>query len=134
VYDTDYNMALISAELTHTLANLPVVVMGEVVHNFAADSARDGWLLGARIGKTKKTGSWKVRYIYRWMEADAVLGTFADSDFRGGGSDAEGHEINAALQIAGNTTFAVTYFDNTIGLNKEEDSYRRAHFDIQVKF
>ena len=134
VYSSDYDLIALSAEVTHMISNLPLVFMGEVVHNLAADSVADGWLIGARIGKTKKTGSWKLRYIYRHVEKDAVLGTFVDSDFRGGGSDAEGHEINAAIQIAGNTTFAVTYFDNTIGLNADEDPYRRAHFDIQVKF
>jgi hypothetical protein len=46
------------------------------------------------VNKAKKQGSWNFRYNYREIEADAVLGTFSDSDFIGGGTDGKGHELN----------------------------------------
>ena len=88
-----------------------------------------------RVGKAKKTGSWEFRYNYRSIEADAVPGIFADSDFRGGGTDAKGHEIGGAVQLAANTAFKATYFSNEIGLEETEtEDFGRLQVDLQFKF
>jgi hypothetical protein len=69
------------------------------------------------------------------VEKDAVVGIFTDSDFRGGGTDARGHEIGGAVQLADNTAFKATYFINQIGLQKEDqDDFRRFQVDLQLKF
>ena len=35
-------------------------------------------------------GEWNFGVFYKYLEADAVLDAFTDSDFHGGGTDAEG--------------------------------------------
>ena len=134
LYVNDYEIVELFAEAAHRLNNIPVVVMGDYVKNTAADSLDNGWLVGIRVGKTKKPGSWAFRYIYREVEKDAVVGTFTDSDFRGGGTDAKGHEIGGAVQLAKNTAFKATYFINTIGLDKEGSDFNRLQVDLQLKF
>ena len=134
LYVNEYELLELFAEITHNFNDIPVVVMGDYVTNTATDSLDNGWLVGIRVGKMKKPGSWSFRYIYREVERDAVVGTFTDSDFRGGGTDAKGHEIGGAVLLAKNTAFKATYFINTIGLDKEGSSYNRLQVDLQLKF
>lgn len=133
-YVNDYELFELYAEATHQFGNVPVTIMTDFVNNTAADSLDNGWLAGIHVGKTAKPGSCAFRYIYREVEKDAVVGTFTDSDFRGGGTDAKGHEIGGSVQIAENTAFDVTYFVNTVGLEKEESDFSRLQVDLQLKF
>jgi hypothetical protein len=134
-YANDYELIELFGEVTHKFQNTPVTVIGDFVTNNAADSLNTGWLVGLRVGKAKKTGSWEFRYNYRSIEADAVPGIFADSDFRGGGTDAQGHEIGGAVQLAANTAFKATYFSNEIGLEETEtEDFGRLQVDLQFKF
>ncbi len=134
LYVNDYELLELYAEATHKIDDIPIVIMGDYVTNTAADSLNNGWLVGIHIGETKEPGSWSFRYIYREIKADAVVGTFTDSDFRGGGTDAKGHEIGGAVQLAKNTAFNVTYFASQIGLDKEKSDFSRLQVDLQLKF
>ncbi len=134
LYIYDYELLELYGEVIHQIGRVPVIIMGDFVANTAADSLNNGWLAGIRIGKTKKPGSWTIRYIYRRVEKDAVLGAFTDSDFRGGGTDAKGHEIGGAYQLSRNSTFKISYFSNTTGLDREESGYKRLQVDLQLKF
>lgn len=88
-----------------------------------------------RIGKINKPGSWELRYNYRKIKKDAVVGAFTCSDFGGGGTDVKGHEIGGAIQLVHNTTFKATCFINGLGLEEETTTdYSRLQFDVQVKF
>lgn len=134
VYAEKYELVEVFGEVTHKFEKIPVTVMADYVNNSAADSLNTGWLVGIRAGKAKKPGSWEFRYIYREVEKDAVVGAFADSDFRGGGTDAKGHEIGGGIALAKNTAFNATYFINKIGLDAEESDFNRLQLDIQLKF
>jgi hypothetical protein len=84
--------------------NVPVSVYGDWVRNLDASELPDtqkryapkkgfialmdgpntrneAWALGFRIGQNKKKGDWSFRYKYAYIESDAVVGYFADSDF-----------------------------------------------------
>jgi hypothetical protein len=133
-YVHDYQLLELYGEVGYRIGKVPFTVMGDYVTNTAADSLNAGWLAGIRVGKTQDPGSWSFRYVYRDVKKDAVVGTFTDSDFRGGGTDAKGHEIGGSLQLAKNTAFNVTYFMNTIGLEDEESDFGRLQVDLQLKF
>jgi len=133
-YTEDYQLLELCGEGSHHFGKIPVTVMGDFITNTAADSNNTGWLAGIIIGKAKKPGSWGFRYIYRQLEKDAVIGMYTDSDFRGGGTDAKGHEMGGDYQIAGNSTFSVTYFINTIGLGDAQTDFNRLQVDLQLKF
>jgi hypothetical protein len=69
------------------------------------------------------------------VEKDAVIGTFTDSDFRGGGTDAKGHEIGGSYQLAKNSAINLTYFINEIGLELDDpQDFKRLQADLQLKF
>jgi hypothetical protein len=135
VYAFDYEILELFGEVSTKFAETPITVMGDFATNTAADSLDTGWLLGLRVGKAKKPGTWEFRYIYREVEKDAVLGTFTDSDFRGGGTDAKGHELGGGLALANNTTFGVTYFINETGFEEDNvEDFNRLQIDLQLKF
>ncbi|MFH2037702.1 MAG: putative porin [Candidatus Zixiibacteriota bacterium] len=133
-YQNDYDLIEAFLEVSHKFENTPVTVMFDYVTNTAADSLENGWLAGIHIGKAKNPGSWDLRYIYREVEKDAVVGAFTDSDFRGGGTDANGHEFGGNYMVTKNAAFGVTYFANTIGLDAEEENFGRLQIDLQLKF
>ncbi|MFH1699673.1 MAG: putative porin [Candidatus Zixiibacteriota bacterium] len=135
VYANDYDLIELSIEASHKFESTPVTVMGDYVKNSAADSLDTGWLVGLLVGKTKDAGSWDFRYIYREVKKDAVLGMFTDSDFRGGGTDAKGHEIGGSCQLASNATFSVSYLISETGLESTElVDYKKLQVDLQLKF
>lgn len=134
LYAVDYELVEAYVEGQHQINEIPVTVMADYVVNTAADSLKSGWLAGLRLGKAKAVGTWELRYIYRNLEADAVVGVFADSDFRGSGTDARGHEIGGGVQVASKATFNVTYFMNKIDLEGDGSDYSRLQVDLQLKF
>lgn len=50
-------------------------------------------------------GQWNVFLAYQYLERDAVLDAFTDSNFHGGGTDAEGYILGAEYGLAKNTSF-----------------------------
>lgn len=135
VYANKYELLEVFGAFNYVMGHIPVTIIGDLVTNTALDSLNNGWLAGIYIGKIKKPGSWDFRYVYRQIDADAVIGIFTDSDFRGGGTNAKGHEIGAGYQLMVNTTFAVTYFNNEIGLEADESTnFQRWQLDLKFKF
>jgi hypothetical protein len=51
-----------------------------------------GYQVGTRIGypKIREFGDWNVSMYYRYLESDAVLDAYTDSDFHDGGTNAVG--------------------------------------------
>ncbi|HHI03856.1 MAG TPA: hypothetical protein ENL22_10090 [candidate division Zixibacteria bacterium] len=134
-YDTDFELIEAFGAFNFKAGHTPVTVMGDYITNTAADSLKNGWLAGVRLGKVEKPGTWEFRYIYRNLEKDATVGAFTDSDFRGGGTDAKGHEIGGSYQLMDNTAFAVTYFNNQIGLEtSNKTDFHRWQIDLKFRF
>jgi len=135
VYANDYELFEVFGEVSHKFNEIPVSVAGDFVTNTAADSLETAWLVGLKIGKTGQPGTWSLRYNYREVKADAVVGVFTDSDFRGGGTNAKGHELGGNLQLAEHTTLAASYFINKLGLEAaNEIDFNRLQLDVQFKF
>ena len=134
-YREDYGLAELFAEGGLDLAGVPVAVFGDYVNNVRADSGRDtGWLAGFRVGGGKTRGAWQLRYSYRDLERDAVVGAFTDSDFMGGGTGGRGHELNLAYQLTERARLTLTWFDNTIRRGGPSEDYDRLQLDLCVAF
>jgi hypothetical protein len=132
-YLFDFNELDFFAETGTVFHGYPMALFGHFVDNIAADSNNIGWLVGLSIGKVKEIGSWFFRYQYKYLEKDAVVGQFTDSDFIGGGTNGKGHEFNFAIQAMKATTFDLTLFLNKATLETEKD-YTRFQGDVQFKF
>ncbi len=132
----DFDEVEIMLGMGAEVLDVPVVILGDyVVNNGIEDENKTGWLAGIRIGKVKMPFSWDFRYIYRRVETGAVLGMYTDSDFIGGGTDGEGHEIGANIAVFEHVKLGATYFNNEIGLNESNTTdYRRLQIDLKMKF
>ncbi len=56
-----------------------------------------------------RPGSWRAFLAYNYLERDAVLDAFTDSDFHRGGTDGEGYIIGGELGITNNTWARLRY-------------------------
>ncbi|HEY3699023.1 MAG TPA: putative porin [Spongiibacteraceae bacterium] len=80
--------------------------LGLVLPGTVEYKARDkGYQFKAAVGwpTISKARDWQMAFIYRYLERDAVLAEFTDSDFHGGGTDAKGYTLKFDYGIADNT-------------------------------
>jgi len=97
---------------------LRVVLMGDYVNNIGYDKASvnaltghdvkketEGYQFGLTVGypSTRERGQWKLLANYKYLESDAVMDAFADSDFHLGGTNAKGWTAGGDLGIGKNT-------------------------------
>ena len=95
-------------------------VTAEYVKNIGWNSARilartgssvvprtRGYELAASLGRPKVSsfGDWRFALAYRYLERDAVLDAFTDSDFHLGGTDAKGYILTSDFGL-GHSAFA----------------------------
>jgi hypothetical protein len=132
-YADDFNLWEIFGEYSFQSAETPITVYYDRVVNTAADDNDTAWLAGVNFGKCKEPGSWELKYNYRNVEPDAVVGAFCDSDFIGGGTGGKGHVFGIGYQAGKNCKLGLTYFINNIGLDDGTD-YKRLQLDTEYKF
>jgi hypothetical protein len=98
-------------------APVHVVLRGDYVQNLGFDeqdvAARvgtavternKGWLTELEVGhpRVREAGQWSLFAGYRYLQRDAVLDSFTDSDFHSGGTDAQGWMAGASFGLASN--------------------------------
>ncbi|MEJ8568430.1 putative porin [Elongatibacter sediminis] len=134
-YRYDYRMVEAFAELTLSTFDRPLTLFGDYVTNLDADDEDSGYSLGFEYGEAKTPGAWSVGYLYKKLEADAVLGLLADSDFGRGGTDAKGHVLSGAYAIQDRWIFELTYFINKTGLaSGDPQDQDRLQLNLNFKY
>ena len=132
-YVNNYDLFEIFGECGTKVGTVPVAVYGSFVNNMGAKTSGDkAWLVGCKINKVKKPGTWELSYDYRDVEKDAVFGVFCDSDFAGGGTDAKGHRVGFDYQVAKNVKAGITHFYNQ--RTDDDLDYNRTMLDFSIKF
>jgi hypothetical protein len=92
-------------EVTKNLAFDRTSISQRAVNNYGAGGGFDGgdtaWNLVFQIGKPalESCGDWQAGFGYRYVETDAVVDGFADSDFGGGGTNVQGFTLGATLAL-----------------------------------
>lgn len=160
-YATDYELLGFTAraDLT-TFAPYRLVLIGDYVENVGYDDSGVNERLGfdykeettayqmkVEFGwpSAKQAGNWKLHAAYKYIERDAVLDAFTDSDFHGGGTDAEGYVIGADYGIGHNAWVSFKWIstdeiDGPEYRNVDCDvlncdyKYDRAQIDVNAKF
>jgi hypothetical protein len=128
----DYNLAEIFAQVELEAGGQPLRLFFDYVENTEASQLDTGFALGARWRSASNPGDWEVGWAYEDLEADAVVATFTDSDFIGGGTDGKGHILRAAYRLRNNVRLNGTYFLNETGANDVD--YNRLQLDITFMF
>jgi hypothetical protein len=121
-------------------------VFGEYIVNIDSDDKYNGvknnddtgWLLGVKFGHQKigDFGTWQAKYNYRRLERDAWPDFLPDSDFHGGETNAEGHEVEFEFGLLKNLSMALDYYntkliDDVDGSDEQEDVFQA---DLNFKF
>jgi hypothetical protein len=81
----------------------PPVVAGQVGSEF--EPRTKGYQARLTLGRERieKFGDWQVSGGYKYLERDAVVDAFTDSDFHLGGTDAKGWILGGSYGLARNT-------------------------------
>ncbi len=134
-YVFDYANAEVFAELEAKLAGWPVLVFAHYTENVDVSREDAAYALGLQLGKAAKQGSAQADWHYKDVEADAVLGSFTESDFGGGGTDVEGHVLRARYMLRDRISLSGTLFLNDSGeFAGDERDYQRLQLDLEFKF
>ena len=123
-YLYDYKNAELFAQLDTTIGDWPLSIFANWVRNTEVDDQDTGYALGARLGSAKAKGDMEFGWTYMDIEADAVIGTFSDSDFGGGGTDTSGHILKLKYALSDKTSLAAGYYIN------ELDHFQGAEHDF----
>jgi hypothetical protein len=127
---------------------LRVVLMGDYVNNFGYNSSRvnsltghivkketEGYQFGMAVGyaETRDYGQWKVLVNYKYLEADAVMDAFAESDFHLGGTNAKGWILGGDLGIGKNVWLSTRWIttNEISGLPLAIDVFQ---FNVHARF
>ena len=94
-----------------------------------------GWMVNLRVGKPvlEKRWDWNVAVGYRYIETDAVVDGFNDSDFGLGGTNLKGYTISGSLALASRVWLNLRWLSaNSIaGPTFKNDIIQ---FDVNAKF
>jgi len=108
------------------LGKSEVVVLGQYAHNFSVEGESDGVSVSLGIvggDPKRKLKPFSLHGTWRRVEADAALGTFADSDL-GSGTDVKGFEITGDYRAHKNLSLTVSYFNFDGPPNRSTDVNR----------
>jgi hypothetical protein len=134
-YIYEYKDTEVFAQLDTKVGDWPLSVYAQWVSNSEADEEDSGYAVGARIGAAKAKGDMEFSWTYQDIEADAVIATFNDSDFGGGGTDASGHILKGKYAVSKSISLAGTYFINEIDrFQGTEHDFNRFQLDVQFSF
>lgn len=87
------------------------------------EAGDEGYQLKVAFGwpTTTKRGDWQVSVAYKYLERDAVLDAYTDSDFHLGGTDAKGFVLEGSYGILDNTWMTLKYLSAS-EIDLDEDS------------
>ncbi len=135
-YVFDYNILEIFGNVGGKFdGSLPWKFYGQYVVNVAEDVNDDnnGYLVGFKLGKAKKVGQWELDANYSYLEKDAVLGAYTDSDRFGGGTDGQGFEVGGKYHFVQNMLLGLKYLGHEDGIDSDE-TLHVLQADMIVKF
>lgn len=134
-YLYDYDILEVGAEYGFRVGQLPVLLWADYLENTAVDDLNTAFALGARLGRARDPGSWKLGLLYAEVEQDAQWGGVVDSNFGGGATQAKGFQLTGGWAPAKNVLLSFRYFDNVRNFDKaDERDYERLQLDLNFKF
>jgi len=129
-YLNNYNVTNLSAEVKTKLGidAMPTTIFLDFARNSKAHKDNMGFQIGAKL---TLSDLWKVTYLYKDVEKNAVFGALTHSDFGGGGADHKGYQLNVGYTFSKKLSIELTWFNNK---KKMEIDYKKAFIDLQYKF
>ncbi len=131
----DYELLELFGQFDTKVGDLPLMIFANLIQNSDPDTNNTGYAFGAQVGKANAPGRWQGSAAYQDLEADSTMGTFTDSDFGGGGTDATGFTLKAKYGLADNWSMGGTLFLNDVEENiGNKHGYNRIQLDLEFEF
>jgi len=132
----DYKNSEVFAQFDTSIGDWLLQLYGHYTVNSEVSREDTAYAFGAKLGSTGRPGNMQFSWTYQDIEADAVIATFNDSDFGGGGTDSKGHIIRGKLMLTDKINIGGTVFVNQVdgfqgGLYHDFD---RVQLDLEIKF
>ncbi len=122
-------------------------IQSRIGEGFVVPDRDTGYQLGFEFGtkSMSRWGDWRTTLQYRYLEGDAVLDAFTDSNFLLGGTNAKGYvlrgemyltdRVSLALRwISGEEIDAADVFDDDGRVLESDVEVDTVHVDVQAKF
>lgn len=112
--------------------------LGDRVGSLKPGNLNDAFGYGLKLGEAKKKGEWETSYSYYFIQPNAVVGAFNDSDFGGAGfnghADRRGSIIKFGYKLTDYLTLNLAgYFVSTLTHSPNENT-QRYQADLGWKF
>ncbi|OYW77299.1 MAG: hypothetical protein B7Z37_04840 [Verrucomicrobia bacterium 12-59-8] len=130
-------------EFVKNLAFNRAAINSVAINNKAGGGSGDfaggdtAWYMGVNVGKPyslfNQYGDWNMGFGYRYVESDAVVDGFTDSNFGGGGTNMKGYTLSAAMALSKATAIRLSYMSaaQVAGPTLRSDVVM---FDLTAKF
>ena len=134
-YIFEYRNTEVFAELGTRVGEWPLKIYAHYTRNSEASDEDTAYAFGAKIGSAKNEGESEFSWTWQDIEADSVIATFNDSDFGGGGTDADGHILKAKYAVSKKLILGGTLMINNVDrFQGVEHDYTRLQLDVEFKF
>lgn len=134
-YLFEYRNTELFAQYDTEVGDWPLRVFAHATQNNEVSQEDTAYAFGVKLGSAKKQGSSEYSWTYQDIEADSVIGTYNDSDFGGGGTDASGHILKGKYLLRDKISLGGTLFINDVDrFQGTEHDYTRLQLDIEFKF
>ena len=134
-YLNEYRNAEIFAQFDTRIGEWPLSVYAHATRNNEVDVQDTAYAFGAKVGSAKKQGDMQFSWTYMDVEADAVIGTFNDSNFGAGETDSKGHIFRGKYALREKIFLGGSLFINTVDeFRGTEHDYNRLQLDVEFKF
>ncbi|MGC8728623.1 MAG: putative porin [Elusimicrobiales bacterium] len=99
------------------------------------DKRNKAWLFGIRVGheKVSNTGEFNLSYSRRWLEDNAFLDTYPDSDFFGGSTGVKGDELILCYGLGRDFNITFDYY-NAKPIKNIKKGEELLQIDLNMKF
>jgi len=124
-------------EVTKNIAFNKSQVADRAVNNYgsAYDGGDTAWNINFQVGKPalESFGDWQAGFGYRYVESDAVVDAFTDSDFAGGSTNVQGFTLRGTMALSPAVRCGIRWMSSNeiIGAPLSSDILE---FDINAKF
>ncbi len=134
-YINEYKDIEVFAQFDTRLGDWPFRLFVHAARNNEVSVEDTALAFGAKLGSASDKGKTEFSWAYQDLEADAVIGTYTDSDFGGGGTDASGHILKGKYALSKRVSLGGTLFINEVDrFQGTEHDYARLQLDVEVKF
>ena len=133
-YVFEYENAEVFAELDAALYDRPLRLFAHYTENLEVSRNDSAVALGLLLGKAEVAGSWELGWTFKDLEADAVVGSFTESDFGGGGTGVDGHVLRGDYVLRERLKLGATVFLNEDSFRDDLEDYRRVQLDLEFEF